>query len=185
MLKLTLRSASVRIAAFPEGGRLLTVLAACVGPSAACASARLIPRRHALAPEDGLWDIDMISNPEGLEEGVATWRELVFTGEADWCEGVRIHGPGGMLECRIDSPTQAGAVRPTAPLATLATDAGQTPPWGRRRFSRFSLTMDVLAAVLIIAGLALLPLSAPSTSTAPLSSGNGVAATVEYADLGR
>ena len=28
MLKLTLRSASVRIAAFPEGGRLLTVLAA-------------------------------------------------------------------------------------------------------------------------------------------------------------
>ena len=99
--QLTLETATVRVAAFPEGRRLLTVLATCFGPAGACASARLVPRRHAEAPEDGLWDIDLVCAPESPDEDTVASRDVVFTGEADWCEGVRLHSPGSVLEQRL------------------------------------------------------------------------------------
>ncbi|MFM8376659.1 MAG: hypothetical protein ACKN9P_11500, partial [Phenylobacterium sp.] len=60
MSNIILETATVRVAAISDAGRLLTVLATCFGTLAACASARLVPRRHDRVPEDGLWDIDLI-----------------------------------------------------------------------------------------------------------------------------
>ena len=100
--KLTLQTATVRIADFPGAGRLLTVEATCFGSPEACATARLSPRRHASVPEDGLWDIDLVCEDSAAGEGAICRRDVVFTGEADWCEGVRLHGPGGVLEHRTD-----------------------------------------------------------------------------------
>lgn len=165
MLKLTLETATVRIAAFPEGDRLLTVRATCLGPAGAIASARLVPRRHAAPPEDGLWDIDLVSDGEAGPADGPAWRDVVFTGEADWCEGVRLHSPGGVLEHRVAPQS-----------ARLATRAPEVPRWSpptprvvrsapaRRRFDLFGMALDSAAAVLVLAGASLLPMALPANA---------------------
>ncbi|MFM8820673.1 MAG: hypothetical protein ACKOD3_09065 [Phenylobacterium sp.] len=109
MSSIILETATVRVAALDETVRLLTVLATCFGSFGACASARLVPRRHDRIPEDGLWDIDLICAEGALsDETPPVWRDVAFTGEADWCQGVRLHGPGRVLEHRLN-PFAGGA----------------------------------------------------------------------------
>lgn len=187
MRKLTLETATVRIAAFPEGGRLLTVRATCFGPAAACASARLVPRRHAAPPEDGLWDIDLVCTPGVPDEGPGVWRDVVFTGEADWCEGVRLHSPGGILEHRMDPPAtgrppRAAAASRERPAAVARPPA---PPAAgmRRRPDLFRVAMDSVAAAMILAGLALLPLALPANASEP--SRSSAAGAAHPVDTGR
>ena len=187
MRKLTLETATVRIAAFPEGGRLLTVRATCFGPTAACLSARLVPRRHAVAPEDGLWDIDLVCNPAPLDEDVGIWRDVVFTGEADWCEGVRLHSPGGVLEHRMD-PQASGrsprADRAAARQQDAVARAPAPPPSGlRSRFDLLRVAMDGVAAAMLLAGLALLPMALPAHAAEPSRASAALA--VDLTDAGR
>lgn len=141
MRKLTLETATVRVAAFPEGRRLLTVLATCFGPAAACASARLVPRRHAEAPGDGLWDIDLVCAPESPDEDMAASRDVVFTGEADWCEGVRLHSPGGVLEQRLATHSVGRPLR-QVPLAQERSPAEAPPPGDRLDLETFRLAAN-------------------------------------------
>lgn len=189
MRKLSLETATVRIAAFPEGGRLLTVRATCFGPAGACVSARLVPRRHAEAPEDGLWDIDLVCAPEMADEGPATWRDVVFTGEAAWCEGVRLHSPGGVLEHRLDPHAVGRTTRPSpAPRGATPADAPAPKTSVRRRFDLFRLAMDGVAAAMILAGLALLPLALPANAAEPSRTPVALAAqpaAAPHVDVGR
>ena len=165
MLKLRIETASVRVAAFPEGDRLLTVRATCRGPAWACASARLAPRRHETPPEDGLWDIDLVCDGGDGSGEIAAWRDVVFTGEADWCEGVRLHSPGGVLEHRIAPQAARIATRPAvAPRWTPPPRPIRQDPSARRRFSLFRLALDGTAAAMILGGLALLPLAMPANA---------------------
>ena len=165
MLKLTLETATVRIATFPEGDRLLTVRATCMGPAGAIASARLIPRRHAGAPEDGLWDIDLVCDDGARPGDVPTWRDVVFTGEADWCEGVRLHSPGGVLEHRI-APQAARLAPRLLPVPRWTPPA---PPVRRTAQAHNAnrlvrLVLDGAAATMILAGLSLLPMALPASA---------------------
>ena len=165
MLKLTLETATVRIAAFPEGDRLLTVRATCMGPAGACAAARLVPRRHAAPPEDGLWDIDLVSDGEAGPADGAAWRDVVFTGEAAWCEGVRLHSPGGVLEHRI--APQAARLAPRAPEVprwTPPAPAACSSAPARRPPDLFGLALDSAAAVLVMAAFSLLPMAMPANA---------------------
>ena len=170
MLKLKIETATVRVAAFPEGDRLLTVRATCLGPTAALASARLVPRRHAQAPEDGLWDIDLVVEPAVEPGETAAWRDLVFIGEADWCEGVRLHSPGGVLEHRI---APQGAQLAPRPLDVPRWSRPATPPPAspapRRRFEPFRFLLDGAAAAMILAGLSLLPMALPANAAQPMA----------------
>jgi hypothetical protein len=187
MRKLTLETATVRIAAFPEGGRLLTVRATCFGPTAACLSARLVPRRHAVTPEDGLWDIDLVCAPATPDEGPTAWRDVVFTGEADWCEGVRLHSPGGVLEHRMDP--QASGRSPRADRAAarqqdaVARAPAPPPPGLRSRFDVLRVAMDGVAAAMLLAGLALLPMALPANAAEPSRASSALAA--DPTDAGR
>lgn len=165
MLKLTLETATVRIAAFPEGDRLLTVRATCRGPSGACATARLVPRRHTAPPEDGLWDIDLVSDGEAGPADGGAWRDVVFTGEADWCEGVRLHSPGGVLEHRI--APQAARLAPRAPEVprwTPPAPAAARTAAARRPLDIFGMALDGAAALLVLAGVSLLPMALPANA---------------------
>ncbi len=187
MRKLTLETATVRIAAFPEGGRLLTVRATCFGPAAACLSARLVPRRHAVTPEDGLWDIDLVCNPAALDEAAGIWRDVVFTGEADWCEGVRLHSPGGVLEHRMDPqapgrPPRPDRAAPRQPRAVARTPT-PPPPGLRSRIDLFRVAMDGVATAMLLAGLALLPMALPANAAEPGRASAAVAA--DHPEAGR
>ncbi|MFM1958905.1 MAG: hypothetical protein RL588_422 [Pseudomonadota bacterium] len=175
MLKLKIETATVRVAAFPEGDRLLTLRATCLGPAAALAAARLVPRRHASAPEDGLWDIDLVEDPAVEPGETVAWRDLVFIGEADWCEGVRLHSPGGVLEHRI---APQGARLAPRPLAVPRWSRPEAPPQAtqapRRRFDPFRVFLDGVAAAMFLAGLSLAPMALPANAAqpeAPASSG--------------
>ena len=171
MRKLTLQTATVRIADFPGAGRLLTVEATCFGSPEACATARLSPRRHASVPEDGLWDIDLVSGEAAADGGPVTWRTLTFTGEADWCEGVRLHSAGAVLEHRMAPHPARLAPRPIA--ARGWTPPAPPSPPARRRFDLFRLALDGTAAAMILAGLALLPLALPANASEPAASLHG------------
>jgi hypothetical protein len=48
-----------------------------------------------------MWNLDLVTNLK--VRGLAAYdrRELFFTGEADWCQGVRLHGEGLVLEHRL------------------------------------------------------------------------------------
>lgn len=168
---LTLQDAIVRVAAFPEGDRLLTVRATCFGPEAEVATARLVPRRHAAPPPDGLWDIDLVSGEAAADGGPVTWRTLTFTGEADWCEGVRLHSAGAVLEHRMAPHPARLAPRPIA--ARGWTPPAPPSPPARRRFDLFRLALDGTAAAMILAGLALLPLALPANASEPAASLHG------------
>lgn len=168
MPALTIETAAVRIAAFPEGDRLLTVKATCFGTAGACASARLAPRRHAVAPEDGLWDLDLIFSTEGAPGETATWRDVVFIGEADWCEGVRLHSPGGVLEHRIALQGASLAPRPLPATSGRRAEPLAAAPVARaeRRFNPMRFLLDGTAAAMILASLSLLPMALPASATA-------------------
>ena len=172
MLKLKIETAAVRVAAFPEGDRLLTVRATCQGPAAALATARLVPRRHAQAPEDGLWDIDLVHDAAPVSEEAVAWRDVVFIGEADWCEGVRLHSPGGVLEHRIAPHGARLAPQPlVVPRWSRPAPPPPAPPASRRRFDPFRSLLDGAAAAMILAGLSLLPMALPATAGEPAAKG--------------
>lgn len=168
--RLILETATVRVAVFAEGGRLLTVRATCFGPVANCTSARLVPRRHAAIPEDGLWDFDLVCEDADEDDGPLCWRDLVFTGEADWCEGVRLYGPGGVLEHRMDPhsgvhrrgpyPVTANRTAGGSISSPRRTDARSGPRLGR-------LALDGVAALSVLTGLFLLPMSLPARAAEP------------------
>ena len=166
MPKLTLQTATVRIADFPGAGRLLTVQATCFGSPEACATARLAPRRHASVPEDGLWDIDLVCEDSAAGEGAICRRDVVFTGEADWCEGVRLHGPGGVLEHRMDLFPRNRSI-PTRPVGRLPEDTPVLPT--RRPLATHvkRLVLDGLAAASVLAAFGLLPLALPASASEP------------------
>jgi hypothetical protein len=172
MLNLKIETAAVRVAAFPEGDRLLTLRATCLGPAAALAAARLVPRRHAQVPEDGLWDIDLVVDA-GVEPGVepggaVTWRDVVFIGEADWCEGVRLHSPGGVLEHRIAPQDAQLAPRPlAAPRWSRPAAPASAPAKSQRRFDPFRFLLDGAATAMILAGVSLLPMALPANAAEP------------------
>ncbi len=166
MPKLTLQTATVRIADFPGAGRLLTVRATCFGSPEACATARLAPRRHASVPEDGLWDIDLVCEDPAAGEGALCWRDVVFTGEADWCEGVRLHGPGGVLEHRMDLFPRNRTI-PTHLLGHPLEDIPVLPTRRRMATDVKRLVLDGLAAASVLAAFGLLPLALPASASEP------------------
>ena len=169
MQKLTLETATLRIAAFATGERLLTLDALCFGPAEACEAARLVPRRHETAPEDGLWDFDLVCTPGTDPAGAPSWRNLAFTGEAGWCEGVRLHSPGGVLEHRL--PRREWAPLASATPGMTGTSASQVRPLQpeavRRRPEPLRLLMDAAAGALVILGLSILPLATQAHATEP------------------
>ena len=166
MPNLTLQSATVRIADFPGAGRLLTVRATCFGSPEACATARLAPRRHASVPEDGLWDIDLVCQDSEAGEGSLCWRDVVFTGEADWCEGVRLHGPGGVLERRMDLFPWNRSI-PAGPPARPLEDTPVPPARRRMATDLKRLVLDSLAAASVLVAFGLLPLALPASASEP------------------
>jgi len=168
MLNLKIETAAVRVAAFPEGDRLLTLRATCLGPAAALSAARLVPRRHAQVPEDGLWDIDLVVDAGVEPGGAVTWRDVVFIGEADWCEGVRLHSPGGVLEHRIAPQDAQLAPRPlAAPRWSRPAAPASAPDKSQRRFDPFRFLLDGAATAMILAGVSLLPMALPANAAEP------------------
>lgn len=162
MPKLTLETATLRIAAFANGERLLTLNALCLGPAEACQTARLVPRQHETAPEDGLWDFDLVCDPGADPVGAPSWRNLAFTGEAGWCEGVRLHSPGGVLEHRLPRREWVGAslAAPGMTGASASRVRPLRPEAVRRRPEPLRILMDAAAGALIVLGLSVLPLAA-------------------------
>jgi hypothetical protein len=116
MTTIRIESLTAKIAIFPKGGRMVIVKAVCWGPADLCAVSSLKPRQHIVAPADGLWNLDLFTNLK--VRGLATYerRELFFTGEAEWCQGVRLHGEGVVLEHRL-APNEILDRRPAAPPA--------------------------------------------------------------------
>ena len=169
MRKLSIETATLRIATFATGGRLLTLTALCFGPAGACETARLVPRRHETAPEDGLWDFDLVCGPRTDPAGAPSWRNLAFTGAAGWCEGVRLHSPGGVLEHRLPRSTWTGP-SPAAP-GMSGSSASRVQPLRseavRRRPEPLRLVLDAVAGALVALGLSMLPLSAPAAAGEP------------------
>lgn len=164
MPRLNIETAVFRIAVFPTGNRLLTVNAVCVGSEGACARARLVPRRHAEAPADGLWDIDLVCERDEADAATPSWRELAFTGEADWCRGVRLHSPGGVLEQRLVSGETVAAVGRAPSLTGTSASAVRPLPGPGVRVQRDAgrFLLDVAAGALFALGLAALPLTLPA-----------------------
>jgi hypothetical protein len=169
MRKLSIETATLRIATFATGERLLTLTALCFGPAGACETARLVPRRHETVPEDGLWDFDLVCGPRADPAGPPSWRNLAFTGEASWCEGVRLHSPGGVLEHRLPRRAWIGP-SPAAPGMT-GSSASRVQPLRReavrRRPEALRLFLDAVAGALVALGLSILPLSAPAVEGHP------------------
>jgi hypothetical protein len=101
MSTIRIESLTARIAIFPSGERMVIVKAVCWGPADLCAVSSLKPRQHIAAPADGMWNLDLFTNLK--VRGLAAYerRELFFTGVADWCQGVRLHGEGVVLEHRL------------------------------------------------------------------------------------
>jgi hypothetical protein len=169
MRKLSIETATLRIATFATGGRLLTLTALCFGPAGACETARLVPRRHETVPEDGLWDFDLVCGPGTDPVGAPSWRNLAFTGEASWCEGVRLHSPGGVLEHRL-ARREWGGPCPAAPGLT-GSSASRVQPLRpeavQRRPEPLRLFLDAVAGTLVALGLSMLPLSAPAVAGEP------------------
>lgn len=169
MRKLSIETATLRIATFATGGRLLTLTALCFGPTGACETARLVPRRHETVPEDGLWDFDLVCGPGTDPADAPAWRNLAFTGEAGWCEGVRLHSPGGVLEYRL----QRGAwIGPSpAPPGITGSSASRVQPLRpeavRRRPEPLRLLLDAVAGALVALGLSMLPLAVPAVAGEP------------------
>lgn len=107
---------AVRIAVFPKGERVVTVKAVCWGPADLCAVSSLQPRRHIVPPTDGMWNLDLMTNLKVRGLQPYERRELYFTGEADWCQGVRLHGDGMVVEHRL-ADHEVLAHRPAPPPA--------------------------------------------------------------------
>ena len=101
MGKLVVENLNVRIAVFNAMERMVTVKAVCRGPGDLCAVALLKPRRHIAPPVDGLWNLDLVTTLKVRGADPGTTRELFFNGEADWCQGVRLHADGVILEHRL------------------------------------------------------------------------------------
>ena len=101
MSKIRIESVRAKIAIFPKGERMVIVKAVCWGPGDLCAVSSLKPRQHIAAPSDGMWNLDLVTHLK--VRGLAAYqrRELFFTGEADWCQGVRLHGEGMVVEHRL------------------------------------------------------------------------------------
>ena len=99
--KLIVENLNVKIAVLNGKDRLVTVKAVCRGPGDLCAVALLKPRHHIAPPVDGLWNIDLVSTLKVRGADASTTRELFFHGEADWCQGVRLHADGMILEHRL------------------------------------------------------------------------------------
>lgn len=119
MSKLVIENLSVRIAAINRVERLVSVTAFCRGPGDLCAVAILKPRRHIAPPADGLWNIDLLTTLKVRGAEPVTTRELFFNGDADWCQGVRLHADGVIMEHRladhqIRRPQPAKAAAPVA-----------------------------------------------------------------------
>jgi hypothetical protein len=169
MRQLTIETATLRIATFAAGERLLNLTVLCFGPAAACDTARLVPRRHETAPEDGLWDFDLVCGPGTDPAGAPSWRNLAFTGEAGWCEGVRLHSPGGVLEHRLPRRDWIGPA-PSAPGLT-GSSASRVQPLRsaavRRRPEPLRVFLDAAAGALLALGLSILPFAAAAGVGAP------------------
>ena len=136
MSTIRIESLTARIAIFPTGDRMVVVKAVCWGPADLCAVSSLRPRKHISAPADGMWNLDLFTNLK--VRGLAAYerRELFFTGEADWCQGVRLHGEGLVLEHRL-SPHEILDRRPAARPA-----ARPKPPQARRAVTFQSPWLD-------------------------------------------
>jgi hypothetical protein len=169
MRKLSIETATLRIATFATGERLLILNALCFGPAGACETARLVPRQHETAPEDGLWDFDLVCGPGTDPAGAPSWRNLAFTGEASWCEGVRLHSPGGVLEHRLPRRAWIGP-SPAAPGMT-GSSASRVQPLRQeavhRRPESLRLFLDAVAGALVALGLSMLPLAVPAVAGEP------------------
>ena len=128
MGKLVIENLNVRIAVFNGGERMVTVKALCRGPGDLCAVARLKPRHHIAPPVDGLWNIDLVSTLKVRGADPSTTREIFFHGEADWCQGVRLHADGVIMEHRLAEHDLAVVARGSGILdadvgVTAATEA--------------------------------------------------------------
>jgi hypothetical protein len=169
MRKLSIETATLRIATFATGERLLTLTALCFGPAGACENARLVPRRHETAPEDGLWDFDLVCGPGADPAGALSWRNLAFTGEAAWCEGVRLHSPGGVLESRL--PRRAWTGPSPAAIGMTGSSASRVQPLRpeavQRRPEPLRLFLDAVAGALVALGLSMLSLAVPAVAGEP------------------
>jgi hypothetical protein len=132
MAKLSIQNLNVRIAVINRGDRTVTVTAMCRGPRDACEEAVLNPRRHIAPPADGLWNLDLILNKEVRGDDPVTTREIVFSGEADWCQGVRVHADGVILEHRLADHEITGK-RPPRPQLP---DPKRMIPWVRASETR-------------------------------------------------
>lgn len=131
MAKLVIQNLNVRIAVFNGGDRIVTVTAQCRGPGDACAVAVLRPRRHIAPPADGLWNLDLIQSLKVRGADPAATREVFFNGEADWCQGVRVHADGVILEHRLAEHEITGRRPPPQPA-----EAKRMIPWARASESR-------------------------------------------------
>ena len=169
MRKLSIETATPRIASFATGKRLLNLTVLCFGPAGACETARLVPRRHETAPEDGLWDFDLVCAPGADPAGAPSRRNLAFTGEAGWCEGVRLHSPGGVLEYRLPRREWIGPAPATPGLTGSSASRVQPlrPEAVRRRPDSLRLFLDAVAGALVALGLSMLPLAAPAVAGEP------------------
>jgi hypothetical protein len=83
-----------------------------------------------------MWNLDLFTNLK--VRGLAAYerRELFFTGEADWCQGVRLHGEGLVLEHRL-APHEVLDRRSASSPA-----AGPLPPQPRRAVTFRSPWLD-------------------------------------------
>ena len=131
MSKLQIKAMTVRIAVHPNGERTVSLKALCRGPSDLCAVSVIKPRRHIVPPADGLWNMDILPSLKVRGVGESIGRDLYFTGETDWCEGVRLHLDGTIVEHRlapheisglkalqaVEGPRRVSWARPTAALS--------------------------------------------------------------------
>jgi hypothetical protein len=134
MTTIRIESLTARIAISPKGERKVMVKAVCWGPADLCAVSSLRPRQHISAPTDGMWNLDLVTNLKVQDLAAFERRELFFTGEADWCQGVRLHGEGLVLEHRLAPnevldrrPAAAPVLRPPSPQPRRA--AALRSPW--------------------------------------------------------
>jgi hypothetical protein len=135
MAKLVIENLNVRIAVFNRGERMVTVTALCRGPGDLCAVAVLKPRRHIAPPVDGLWNLDLATTLKVRGADPVTTRELFFNGEADWCQGVRLHSDNLVMEHRLAEheisrfvPARPAA-QPGARGIPWATASAALSPW--------------------------------------------------------
>jgi hypothetical protein len=129
MGKLVVESLNVKIAVLNGKDRLVTVKAVCRGPGDLCAVALLKPRHHIAPPLDGLWNIDLVSTLKVRGAEAQTTRELFFHGEADWCQGVRLHAEGMILEHRLAEHEVTG--RQATASGTRGATERRMIPWPR------------------------------------------------------